>query len=100
MKLEKLTSGRRNFAVTGKCAMGIMMKTPRNGFSKTRLCPPLSSEEAASISRCFLKDTSAAIEALGHEDPFVVRCRNLHAGWVRGYSRGAFAARIQNNRSA
>jgi rSAM/selenodomain-associated transferase 1 len=72
MKLEKLTSGRRNFAVTGKCAMGLMMKTPRNGFSKTRLCPPLSSEEAASISRCFLKDTSAAIEALSHEDPFVV----------------------------
>lgn len=52
--------------------MGIMMKTPRNGFSKTRLCPPMSSEEAASISRCFLKDTSAAIEALSQEDPFVV----------------------------
>jgi rSAM/selenodomain-associated transferase 1 len=52
--------------------MGIMVKTPRNGFSKTRLCPPMSSEEAASISRCFLRDTSGAIEALGHEDPFVV----------------------------
>jgi rSAM/selenodomain-associated transferase 1 len=52
--------------------MGIMVKTPRNGFSKTRLCPPMSSEEAASISRCFLKDTSAAIEALSHEDPFAV----------------------------
>ena len=51
--------------------MGIMMKTPRNGFSKTRLCPPLSSDEAASISRCFLKDTSAAIGALSQEDPFV-----------------------------
>jgi len=49
-----------------------MIKTPRNGFSKTRLSPPLSLEEAASISRCFLKDTSAAIEALSHEDPFVV----------------------------
>jgi uncharacterized protein len=72
MKLEILTSACRNPAVSGKCAMGIMMKTPRNGFSKTRLCPPLSSEEAASISRCFLKDTSAAIEALSREDPFVV----------------------------
>jgi rSAM/selenodomain-associated transferase 1 len=72
MKLEKLTSDRRNPAVTGKCAMGIMIKTPRNGFSKTRLCPPLSLEEAASISCCFLKDTSAAIEALSHEDPFAV----------------------------
>jgi uncharacterized protein len=72
MKLETLTTTRRNPAVTGKCAIGIMMKTPRNGFSKTRLCPPMSSEEAASISRCFLKDTSAAIAALSHEDPFVV----------------------------
>ncbi len=52
--------------------MGILIKTPRKGFSKTRLSPPLSSEEAASISRCFLKDTSAAIEALSREDPFVV----------------------------
>jgi uncharacterized protein len=72
MKLETLISARPNPAVTGKCAMGVMMKTPRNGFSKTRLSPPLSSEEAASISRCFLKDTSAAIDALSQEDPFVV----------------------------
>jgi uncharacterized protein len=72
MKLEILTSARRNPAVTEKCAMGVMIKTPRNGFSKTRLSPPFSLEEAASISRCFLKDTSAAIEALSHEDPFVV----------------------------
>jgi uncharacterized protein len=72
MKLKILTSGHRNPAVTDKCAMGIMIKTPRNGFSKTRLAPPLSSEEAASMSRCFVKDTSATIEALSHEDPFVV----------------------------
>jgi rSAM/selenodomain-associated transferase 1 len=72
MKLEILTSARRNPAVTEKCAMGVMIKTPRNGFSKTRLSPPFSLEEAASISRCFLKDTSAVIEALSQEDPFVV----------------------------
>ena len=52
--------------------MGIMIKTPRNGFSKTRLSPPLSPEEAASISCSFIKDTSATIEALSQEDPFVV----------------------------
>ena len=72
MNLEILTAAWRNPAVTGKCAMGVMIKTPRNGFSKTRLCPPLSSEEAASISRCFLKDTSATIQVLSQEDPFVV----------------------------
>jgi uncharacterized protein len=71
MKLEILTSGRRNLAVADKCAMGIMIKTPRAGFSKTRLSPPLSKEEAANISRCFLKDTTAAIDALSQMDPFV-----------------------------
>ncbi|HZC37022.1 MAG TPA: TIGR04282 family arsenosugar biosynthesis glycosyltransferase [Chthoniobacterales bacterium] len=72
MKLEILTSGHRNAPVTDKCAMGVMIKTPRNGFSKTRLSPPFSLEEAANISRCFLKDTSSTIEALSLEDPFVV----------------------------
>jgi len=49
-----------------------MIKTPRNGFSKTRLSPPLQSEEAAEISRCFLRDTSATVEALMRADQFVV----------------------------
>jgi rSAM/selenodomain-associated transferase 1 len=71
MKLEILTSGHRNPVVTDKCAMGIMIKAPRAGFSKTRLSPPLSQEEAANISSCFLKDTTAAIDALSHMDPFV-----------------------------
>ena len=52
--------------------MGIVIKTPRMGFSKTRLCPPFSPAEAASISRCFLKDISATIAALSRQDPFVV----------------------------
>jgi uncharacterized protein len=72
MNLEILTAGCRNPVVMGKCAMGVTVKTPRSGFSKTRLYPPLSSEEAASISRCFLKDTSVAIQALSQEDSFVV----------------------------
>jgi uncharacterized protein len=72
MRFEILTSADRNAAVTDKCAMGIMIKTPRKGFSKTRLSPPLSPEEAASVSCCFLKDTSAAIAGLGQEEPFVV----------------------------
>jgi uncharacterized protein len=72
MKIEILTPGCRNLAFAGRCAMGIMIKTPRDGFSKTRLCPPFSPEEAADISRCFLKDTSATIESLRREDPDVV----------------------------
>lgn len=72
MKPERLTTGCWSSEIADRCAMGIMIKTPRNGFSKTRLCPPFSPEEAAGISSCFLKDTSATIEALRREDPFVV----------------------------
>src|ERR1700722_2505208 len=72
MKAEILTAADRNPALAGKCALGIMIKTPRNGFSKTRLCPPFSLEEAAGISSCFLKDTSSTIEALTRQDPFAV----------------------------
>ena len=72
MKPEILTPGSNNSVFSGRCAVAIMIKTPRNGFSKTRLSPPLQSEEAAEISRCFLRDTSAAIEALMRDDPFVV----------------------------
>jgi uncharacterized protein len=72
MKAEILTAADRNPALADKCALGIMIKTPRNGFSKTRLCPPFSLEEAAGISSCFLKDTSSTIEALARQDPFAV----------------------------
>ena len=72
MKPEILTPGSRNSVFAGRCAIAIMVKTPRNGFSKTRLSPPLQSEEAAEISRRFLRDTSAAIEALMRDDQFVL----------------------------
>ena len=72
MKPEILSPACKNPALVGKCAMGIMIKTPRNGRSKTRLCPPFSPEEAAGISRCFLKDTGATIEALRRQDSLVV----------------------------
>ena len=72
MEHEILRPGSCNPAFVDKCAIGVMLKTPRDGLSKTRLSPPLSAEEATGISRCFLKDTSAAIEELIREDPFLV----------------------------
>ena len=72
MKPEILTPGSNSSVFSGRCAVAIMIKTPRNGFSKTRLSPPLQQEEAAEISRCFLRDTSVAIEALMRDDQFVV----------------------------
>ena len=38
------------------CAFAVMAKAPRSGAVKTRLVPPLSGEEAAILSTCFLKD--------------------------------------------
>ena len=39
------------------CAIGVMAKTPRPGHSKTRLCPPLTPDQAAAMSAAFLRDT-------------------------------------------
>ena len=45
----------------GACALAMMIKAPRPGASKTRLSPPLTPEEAAALSGCFLRDTTAHI---------------------------------------
>ena len=51
-------------ALRGQIARGIMCKVPRSGWSKTRLCPPLTPDEAAALSRCFIADLAESIEAL------------------------------------
>jgi rSAM/selenodomain-associated transferase 1 len=43
----------------GRCALGVMIKAPRAGASKTRLVPPLTHAEAARLSGAFLRDTAA-----------------------------------------
>ena len=43
------------------CAIGVMAKAPRAGFSKTRLCPPLRPEQAAALSSAFLRDVTENI---------------------------------------
>lgn len=50
------------------CALGIMTKAPRAGAVKTRLVPPLSHEEAAGLSLCFLRDTAANIAHVTFEE--------------------------------
>jgi uncharacterized protein len=39
-----------------RCALALMAKLPFAGEVKTRLTPPLTSEEAAKLSMCFLRD--------------------------------------------
>jgi rSAM/selenodomain-associated transferase 1 len=45
----------------GLCALAVMTKAPRAGESKLRLAPPLTREEAADLSACFLRDTAANV---------------------------------------
>jgi rSAM/selenodomain-associated transferase 1 len=56
-------AARPRLATRGGCALGVMIKAPRAGASKTRLVPPLTHEEAAALSVCFLRDTAANIAA-------------------------------------
>ncbi|GAB6841674.1 TIGR04282 family arsenosugar biosynthesis glycosyltransferase [Methylorubrum rhodinum] len=51
------------------CAVGIMAKAPRAGRSKTRLCPPLTGEEAAALSGAFLRDTASNVRAAARLAP-------------------------------
>ncbi len=48
-----------------------MAKAPRAGRSKTRLCPPLSPEQAAALSGAFLRDTTGHVMAAAREAPIV-----------------------------
>jgi hypothetical protein len=43
------------------CALAIMAKAPQPGAVKTRLAPPLTPRQAASLSTCFLKDIAKNI---------------------------------------
>jgi rSAM/selenodomain-associated transferase 1 len=51
------------------CALAVMAKAPRNGEVKTRLVPPLKTEEAAILSTCFLKDITANFKAASESVP-------------------------------
>lgn len=48
------------------CALAIMTKAPRAGHVKTRLVPPLTPQEAATLNTCFLRDTANAISTAAH----------------------------------
>lgn len=45
-------------------AIVMMAKSPRPGEVKTRLCPPLLPQDAATLYRCFLLDSLAKIAAI------------------------------------
>src|SRR5438105_15485421 len=46
---------------SSRCALALMAKLPFAGAVKTRLTPPLSPEEAATLSTCFLRDMTTNV---------------------------------------
>ena len=48
-------------AIKPRCALALMAKVPFAGAVKTRLTPPLSAEEAATLSTCFLRDMATNV---------------------------------------
>ena len=59
----------------GLCALAVMIKAPQAGTVKTRLVPPLTYEEAAALSICFLRDTAsniAEVAAIGASEGVAV----------------------------
>lgn len=48
-----------------KVALAVMVKQPTPGRVKTRLCPPLTPEEAAELYRCFLLDKISQVKRIG-----------------------------------
>jgi len=54
-----------------ECAIAVMAKQPEPGKVKTRLCPPLTPEQAADLSEAFFLDTVSLISGIQHTDVFV-----------------------------
>ena len=50
-------------------AIAMMAKAPRAGEVKTRLCPPLSLQDAAALYRCFLLDSITKISQIEAATP-------------------------------
>ena len=61
----------RSTLVSRSCAVGVMAKAPQPGCSKTRLCPPLTPDQAAALSAAFLRDTTEALAAAARLAPIV-----------------------------
>jgi len=55
-------------------AVGIFCKTPSAGVSKTRLSPPLTPDQCAALSACFIRDLATTIAEVAADDivPYAV----------------------------
>ncbi len=64
-------------------AVAVMAKEPAPGRVKTRLCPPLSLQEAADLSRAFLLDKIAQLDRLEGASPYLAYTPPEAEGYFR-----------------
>ncbi|HUB11898.1 MAG TPA: TIGR04282 family arsenosugar biosynthesis glycosyltransferase [Acetobacteraceae bacterium] len=73
------------------CAMAVMAKAPRPNHAKTRLVPPLTPQQAAALSACFLRDITENIREAGCSLPLAGYVAYAPAG-TEALFRGMLAA--------
>ena len=59
----------RDTRFAGRCALTVMAKAPVPGRVKTRLSPPLTAEQAATLNTHFLRDTLASLGTAAAQCP-------------------------------
>ena len=64
--------------------LAVVAKRPAAGQTKTRLCPPLSGEEAATLYECFLADTLALMRAMPDVERTIVYLPEGEEAYFRG----------------
>jgi rSAM/selenodomain-associated transferase 1 len=68
-------------------ALVIMAKEPMAGRTKTRLCPPLTAEEAADLYRCFLEDIIVTVRQVFQGNSQIEPCFGYAPVEAAGYFR-------------
>src|SRR5437762_5693470 len=64
----KIDPASGSLAIKPRCALALMTKVPFAGAVKTRLTPPLSAEEAARLSTCFLRDMTTNVVGMNSDE--------------------------------
>lgn len=70
-------------SVTFSCGVAVMAKASEPGTTKTRLCPPLTSSEAAAFNTSFLQDVAANLVQAARRAPLVPYMAYAPAGSER-----------------
>jgi rSAM/selenodomain-associated transferase 1 len=98
MSLQQSSLSQRSTAL-GEVQVVVVAKEPLAGTVKTRLCPPLTSSEAASVAAAALADTLEVV-GLSNCRATVVAFEGESDGWVPGgfivvpQRRGGFGERL------